>query len=635
VARLGRHLERILAAASAAPRRPLAQLGMLTDAERHQLLHEWNDTRADAAFAPFQEVFAARAAAAPDAVAVRRGEGQLTYGELGRRAGGLARRLRRHGVAAGTLVGLLVERSPEWAVGALAVLAAGGAFVPLDPAYPQRRLAFMAGDARLAVLLTVEALRGRLAAAGARVVLLEGDAAAESLGAVAVGPEETAYVIYTSGSSGRPKGVAVTHRGLANLAAALRGRAGPGDVVLQFSALSFDASVFELVLALASGACLEIPASEAPPLGSELAAALARSRVSHAVLVPSALGTVPPAELPALRCLCVAGEACPAELPRRWASGRGFYNLSGPTETTVWATAARCCGDGAPPAIGRPVRNFELHVLDGRLRAVPAGVPGELYLGGPGLGRGYLRRPGTTAERFVPHPFRHGGARLFRTGDRVRFSGEGQLEFLGRLDAQVKLRGFRVEPGEIEAALRRQPGVRAAVVTSRGGSLAAYVVPEPAELPADGLVPRLRRGLEEDLPVHMVPAAFVVLDELPLLPGGKVDRRRLPDPGGGRRPDPGSSSAAPRNAVEAAVLGIFSEVLGVDGLGVHDDFFALGGHSLLATEVVARIERDLAVEMPLRCLFEGPTAAALAGAVGARPRTARPSLADGFEEVTL
>ncbi|HEX9731462.1 MAG TPA: amino acid adenylation domain-containing protein [Thermoanaerobaculia bacterium] len=635
VARLGRHLERILAAASAAPGRRLAELGMLTDAERHQLLHEWNDTRADAAFAPFQEVFAARAAAAPDAVAVRRGEGQLTYGELGRRAGGLARRLRRHGVAAGTLVGLLVERSPEWAVGALAVLAAGGAFVPLDPAYPQRRLAFMAGDARLAVLLTVEALRGRLAAAGARVVLLEGDAAAESLGAVAVGPEETAYVIYTSGSSGRPKGVAVTHRGLANLAASLRGRAGPGDVVLQFSALSFDASVFELVLALASGACLEIPASEAPPLGSELAAALARSRVSHAVLVPSALGTVPPAELPALRCLCVAGEACPAELPRRWASGRGFYNLYGPTETTVWATAARCCGDGAPPAIGRPVRNFELHVLDGRLRAVPAGVPGELYLGGPGLGRGYLRRPGTTAERFVPHPFRLGGARLFRTGDRVRFSGEGQLEFLGRLDAQVKLRGFRVEPGEIEAALRRQPGVRAAVVTSRGGSLAAYVVPEPAELPADGLVPRLRRGLEEDLPVHLVPAVFVVLGELPLLPGGKVDRRRLPDPGGGRRPDPGSSSAAPRNAVEAAVLGIFSEVLGVDGLGVHDDFFALGGHSLLATEVVARIERDLAVEMPLRCLFEGPTAAALAGAVGARPRTARPSLADGFEEVTL
>ncbi|HEV2736703.1 MAG TPA: amino acid adenylation domain-containing protein, partial [Longimicrobiaceae bacterium] len=432
------------------------------------------------------------------------------------------------------------------------------------------------------------------------------------------GPQHAAYVIYTSGSTGTPKGVLVPHLGLCNVARAQARDLGivPGDRVLQFASASFDASVFETVMALACGGTLCMGTREELAPGPDLLRFLRDRGVTAATLPPAALAALPHEELPALRVLMAAGEALPAELADRWAPGRSLWNLYGPTEATIWSTAGLCRAGAGRPSIGRPVANTAAYVLDAGLAPVPPGVPGELFVGGAGVARGYVGRSDLTAERFVPDPFGGDqGARLYRTGDRARWLPEGELEFLGRVDSQVKVRGFRIEPGEVEAVLGAHPAVREAVVVVReeGGDrrLVGYVTPGAG---ADLAPAGLRSWLRERLPEHMIPSAFVQLERLPLTPSGKPDRRALPAP---EAWDGGAAYVAPRPPGEEVLAGIYAEVLRVERVGVDDGFFELGGHSLLATQAASRARQAFGVEVPLRMLFEAPTVAQLAGRIEA------------------
>ncbi|HLL53261.1 MAG TPA: amino acid adenylation domain-containing protein, partial [Myxococcaceae bacterium] len=426
--------------------------------------------------------------------------------------------------------------------------------------------------------------------------------------------ERLAYVIFTSGSTGRPKGVLVPHGALSNLVAheADTWELRPGSTLLQLAPPGFDVAVGEMALALSSGATLLLPPADTVRAGPDLLRLLQEGAVTAVTMVPTALATLPPAELPALRILLIGGEPLPPELVDRWAPGRRLYNVYGPTEATVYVTRSECRAGEGQPAIGGPVANAEAYVLDERLEPVPVGVPGDLYLGGTALARGYAGRSDLTAERFVPHPFaRAPGARLYRTGDRARWLPDGRLDFLGRVDEQVKLRGFRIELGEVEAALLRHPAIRQAVVVLRRDAgdprLVGYVVPrdgttvEPAEL---------RQHLKALLPEYMVPAAVVWLEALPLTASGKVDRHALPTPE--RTGALAREYVAPRTPVEEVLAGLWSEVLGVEKVGVEEGFFEAGGHSLLATKVVSRVKQAFGVEVPVRALFEAPTVAELA-----------------------
>jgi acyl-coenzyme A synthetase/AMP-(fatty) acid ligase len=444
---------------------------------------------------------------------------------------------------------------------------------------------------------------------------------------VEVAPESLAYVIYTSGSTGAPKGVAVPHAAVVNLLRGQleRGTTLPGERVLQFAPVSFDASVLEVFLSLAAGATLHTaPAAELLP-GPGLVELLRDRRITQLSIAPSALAVLPAAHLPLLRTLIVGGEACPPELVELWAPGRAFLNAYGPTEVTVDATHWRAePGPRAVVPIGRPLANARAYVLDAELRPVPTGVPGELYVGGAGLARGYLDRPGATAGRFVPDPFgSEGGGRLFRTGDRARWSARGELEFLGRTDRQVKVRGFRIEPGEVEAALLSHPGVREAAVVAREHAgekqLAAYVAGEAGAAPDPG---ELRLHLQARLPSYMLPAAIVPLDRLPLTPAGKLDHAALAQaaPDGRAR----SAFVAPRTPEEILLARIWEEVLGVAGVGVTDDFFALGGSSLLLVRVHARLADELDHPVPVVELFRHSRLQAQARALEPAPDASVP-----------
>ena len=571
----------------------------------------------------------------PDAVAVVHGTSRLSYAELDSGAERLAARLRSLGVGPETMVGICVERGPDLVRAVLAVLKAGGAFVPLDPQYPVDRLAFMAADSGLAVLLTQRALAGTVPFDG-RVLILDepgsgpvhdswtsppepGGTPAEA-GAQAL---HTAYVIYTSGSTGRPKGVAVHHGGLANMLRAQRDalRPTPSDRVLQFASFSFDACVFELTWALANGACLVTAPKDALRAGPDLARTLREQRVTAAVLPPTALAVMPGEQIPELGALMVAGEACPAELADLWSAGRRFFNGYGLTETSVWCNVALCEPGGGRPPIGVPVRNTRVYVLDADLQPVPVGVPGEIFVGGPSVVRCYLNRPDLTAASFVPDPYGGPGERLFRTGDLGRHRADGALEYLGRRDTQVKLRGLRIELGEIESAVRELPEVREAVVLLRTDlpgepRLVAYVVP------AEGVAPgaeAVRQGLRARMPGYMVPSRFVFLDELPLTSNEKVDRKALPVPVM-ERADLSAAYVAPRSPAERVLAAIWREVLAVPEIGVDDDFFELGGSSLSTVRVAAKAAAR-GVAVTVRDLVEAPTIAQLAARAGqAGPR---------------
>jgi pristinamycin I synthase-3/4 len=512
------------------------------------------------------------------------------------------------------VVALCVARSLDQVVGLLGILKAGGAYLPLDPAYPAERLGFMLEDARAPVILTQEALLDQLPAYGARIVLLDADAAAiarrpATAPIVALDASNTAYVIYTSGSTGTPKGVAVSHGGIPNLAAAQieRFAIDAGSRVLQFASAGFDAAISEVATTLIAGGALVLPGAE-ERTGEGLAALIRNQRVTHATLPPVVLPDLPD-DLP-LTTLVVAGEACPPTEVARWSAGRRMINAYGPTETTVCATmsAPLTADSGAP--IGGPIWNTQAYVLDGGLQPVPAGVTGELYVAGAGLARGYLNRAGLTAERFVADPHGAAGARMYRTGDLARWRPDGVLEFAGRADAQVKVRGFRIEPGEIEAALLRQSGVAQAAVVAReenasgGKRLIGYVV-AAAGRTLDAAA--LRAELAASLPDHMVPSALMVLASLPLTPNGKLDRAALPAPEVKR-----AAVREPRTYEEEALCAQFAEILGLPRVGIDDNFFALGGQSILAIRLIARIRATLGVEIGIRNLFEAPTIVALA-----------------------
>jgi amino acid adenylation domain-containing protein len=633
------HLSTLVEAVAANPERSLDALPLGTDQERRQVL-AWGSgpQRAEPA-PPVTALFAAAAAADPGAIALVAGERTMTYGELAARSAALAGRLAAFGVGPETRVGLAFERSPEMVAGLLGILRAGAAYVPLDPAYPHDHVAFVAADAGLAAVVTGTALAPRFAglAPGCLVLGTDGaapDAQAEPAPLRPVEPASAAYVIYTSGSTGRPKGVVVSHGAVAELVRSARELYGIDrtDRVLQFASVSFDTSVEEIFPALGSGATLVLRDREMLRTPEDFLAASRGAGVSVLDL-PTAwfhelVAGLPPGERigAPLRLIILGGErVLPARLAEAAASldpGVRLVNTYGPTEATVIATLSEPLADDPAGVaaerevpIGRPLPAVRARVLDPLGEPAPVGVPGELALGGPSLARGYLRRPGLTAERFVPDalPAAPPGARRYRTGDRARWRPDGLLEFLGRLDQQVKVRGFRVEPGEIETALSACPGVGEAVVVAREDApgvlrLVAYVVGRDKTPPPAG---DLRTWLSGRLPAHMVPAAFVELPALPLTPAGKVDRRALPAPEV-ERPQLGVGYVPPQSAAEEGLAAVFARVLGLERVGSRDDFFDLGGHSLLLPQVLHQVRQAFGVDVPLRLLYEEPTVAALA-----------------------
>ena len=580
-------------------------------------------------------MFEEQVARRPDGLALNYGDDALTYEELNRRSNQLARYLRKRGVGPESALGICVERSIEMAVGVLGALKAGGAYAPLDPAYPQERLSYMLEDSGACVLLTQKRLLGALPAHNARVICLDADweeiaAENEENPVNLTAPSNLAYMIYTSGSTGAPKGAALAHEGLSNLVTAQRLAfgAGEGSRVLQFSSFSFDASVWEMVMALLTGATL-CRGEDATSMfdGAATLRTIRERAITTVTLTPAALAALPSAELPELHTLISAGESCSNEIVARWAEGRDFFNAYGPTESTVCATLTRCDpADGRAPSIGRPIADMEVFILDRHGVPAPIGAPGELYIGGVGLARGYHGRPELTAEKFVPHPFaRRPGARLYRTGDLVRYLPDGNINFLGRMDFQVKVRGFRIELGEVESMLNKHPAVRRSLVVAREQRpgekrLIAYVVAREGESLA---VEDLRGFLKKKLPEYMSPSAFVMLDAFPLSPNGKVNRKALPNPDGAR-PKIMAAFVAPHTEIERGLTEAWREVLGVERVGVNDNFFDLGGDSLRLMQLQQKLEERMRRGLPLMTLFKYPTVSALARHLGDDGKTEEP-----------
>ncbi|WP_158881412.1 non-ribosomal peptide synthetase [Amycolatopsis anabasis] len=624
---LAKRFRRILEVFLAAPEKSVAALDLLSAAERCQAVIAPNRTAVDVPRSTLRALLSDQVARSPERTALSFESAALSYAELDRRAEALAAVLVEWGVGPESIVGVHLDRSVELVVALVAVLKAGGAYLPLDPSYPVDRLRFMVGDAAPVVVLTTaggsaafgDAVCVEVAGWGGVVSVLAGSNRSErSRPRQQVRPEHPAYVIYTSGSTGRPKGVVVSHGAIVNRLRWMQAEfgLGVGDRVLQKTPSSFDVSVWEFFWPLITGAELVLAKPEGHKDPRYLADLIETERITTVHFVPSmlrAFAEEAEGRCSSLRRVICSGEALPADLTRRFDK---LHNLYGPTEAAVDVTAWPCGVETDPVPIGRPVWNTQVYVLDSFLRPVPPGVPGELYLGGVQLARGYLNRAGLTASRFVANPFGPKGARLYRTGDRARLRPDGALEFLGRADDQVKIRGFRVELGEVEAALTALDGVASAAVAARAErqQLIGYVVPAPGAGPDPAA---LRRKLAEALPEHYVPSAFVLLDELPLTPSGKLDRKALPEPD-----LPDGPGGEPRNPREEILRGLFADVLGRDRIGVHDDFFALGGHSILATRLVARIRRNLGADLEIRSVFDAPTVAGLARALdggGSRP----------------
>jgi len=615
------------------PSRSIAALSLLSVSERALMLEDWNDTAATFPDCRADELIAAHASARPYDVAVECDGRQFTYGELEARANGLARLLQSLGVGPDVLVAICVERSPEMLVGLLGIMRAGGAYVPVDPAFPADRRRFMLEDAAVRVVVTEESLLPQLDVADIHVVCLDRDSAAIAGAGSAAPPcaataESLAYVIYTSGSTGKPKGVQIPHRALVNFLTTMSREPGidSGDVLVAVTTLSFDIAGLELYLPLANGARTVIAPQEVSSDPRRLADLLERTGATVMQATPTTWRMLVDSGWPGregLKALC-GGEALPATLAEQLLDlDLELWNMYGPTETTIWSAISRV-RPGAPPTIGRPIANTTMYILDDRMQPAPVGLAGELHIGGDGLARGYLKRPELTAERFVRHPFdAREDARVYKTGDLARYRNDGTVEFLGRRDHQVKVRGFRIELGEIETALARQAGVAAAVALARedepgDARLVAYVVLSADASVTPGL---LRRALTDLLPAYMVPSAVVVLDELPLTPNGKIDRKALPAPTLERDAD--SSYTAPRTELEARLIAIWEGELGVQPIGVTDDFFDLGVTSVVAARLFARLERELGRTLPLGALFQAPTVERLAALIEHEPTERR------------
>jgi amino acid adenylation domain-containing protein len=630
IERMLRHFKMLLSGIASNAEQPVAALPMLTEAERNYLLSEWNATESHyPREKSINRLFEERAAQMPGAVALVSEDEQVSYEELNRRANQLARYLRRLGVSAEVPVGICVERGVELIVGLLAILKAGGAYVPLDPYFPQQRLSFMLKDSGAAVLLTQESLLDRLPECSARRFCLDADwglSAQESEEDLVggAGAENLAYIIYTSGSTGNPKGACITHRAVNRLVintdyVDLR----PSDKVAQASNASFDAATFEIWGALLSGAQLIMIKRETALSPQAFAAQLKNDGITVLFLTTALFNQIVrerPEAFATLRHLFFGGERVDTHSVRLMLKGGAPEHLRhvyGPTETTTFATSypIRHVPDGANTIpIGRPIANTQVYILDRGLEPVASGVAGELYIGGDGLQRCYLNQAELTAEKLIPNPFGDAaGSRLYKTGDLARHLPDGEIEFLGRLDNQVKLRGFRVELGEIESALSNHPFVRENVVVLReDGSgdkrLVAYVAPQPE---SSLTAMQLRSYLKGQLPDYMIPSSFTLLDRLPLNANGKVDRRALPEPDE-QRPQVAAEYVGARTVVEEVLAGLWAEVLGVKEVGVNDNFFELGGHSLMATQLVSKLRNTFHIELPLRLLFESPNVAELA-----------------------
>jgi amino acid adenylation domain-containing protein/thioester reductase-like protein len=566
-------------------------------------------------------LFTRQAKLTPQATALISAAGQMTYAELDERSNQLAAYLRRMGVGPEVRVGVCLRREAWLAVGVLGVLKAGGAYVALDAQYPMERVQWMMEDAAVAVVVTEEELVEELPAHWAQVVSIDGEwerIAEESAEGIESGVtgDNLAYIIYTSGSTGQPKGVLLQHHGLSNLveAQAQVFNPGEGDRVLQFASLSFDASVFELAMALASGATLCFIDQEQLLPGPGLVQIMNELGITNVTLPPSVLAALPDDELPALKTIISAGEALTSDLVERWGGNRRIFNAYGPTETTIWASVSACVGGSKKTSIGQPIANTRIYLLDEHSNPVPVGVAGELHIAGVGLARGYVNLPATTAEKFVPDPFSsEPGQRLYKTGDIAHYLPDGNIMFVGRADNQVKVRGFRIELGEVEAALKQLEDVSDTAVVARESPsgdkvLVAYVVPASGH---DVEERELRTLLKQRLPEYLIPTTFVMLAALPLTTSGKIDRQALPDPS--FEPDRRDKGLVlPRTETEKLLVEIWSQVLDRKQISIHDNFFDLGGHSLLVAKTIYMIQESLGVELPMRILFEAPSLAKLA-----------------------
>ncbi len=620
IRRMLSHFEKLLESIAVQPAAHIHDLALLTPAEERQILAQCRETaRASERTECVQQMFESQVKQRPDAAAVVFEDQVVTYGELNARANQLAHYLRSLGAGPEVLVGIFLESSVERIVAQLGVLKSGAAFVPLDTKFPAERLRLMLDDTRMPLLITERrlALDFVQQAKPLRTVYLddERDSIAQQSAenpSPAAGPENLAYAIYTSGSTGKPKGVLIEHRSLSNVTAVLARdfRVQPESRILQFFSFSFDPSVLDVHIALSSGATLCLASKESLMPGENLIRTLREQGITSVLLPPSALAVMEPEELPQLQQLMSGGEVCTADLVQRWSSpGRRFLNAYGPTETTILVTFSECLDKTKAPPIGRAISGAEIYVLDSQMRPAPVGVPGEVYIGGVVVARGYLNRPQLTAERFIPHPFSNQpDARLYRTGDKARLLPNGEIDYLGRVDEQLKVRGFRIEPGEIENALRQLPSVHEALVAAREVApgdkrLVAYIV-KRAESAAT--VNELRGALKERLPEYMIPSAFVFLEKIPLTPQGKYDRRALPAPQA-RVED----LVAPRDVLELQLTEAWEELLHVP-CGVTDDFFELGGHSLLAVRLMSRLEQLYGEKIPLTTLFKAPTIESLA-----------------------
>lgn len=645
IARMTSHLQRLLESIVSRPNAPVSELPLLMPDEMRQILHDWNATDVDySKELMIHQLFEAQAEKTPDARALVFAGQILSYAELNARANRLAHFLVAQGVGPDVLVGVCVERSVEMVVGLLGVLKAGGAYLPLDPGYPQERLAFMLRDVAPPVVLTQSGLTGKHGFAEAKVLCLDSEWS-KLAGEIATNPgiklmpDNLAYCIYTSGSTGQPKGAGVPHQGILNRLQWMQEqyRLDGGDRVLQKTPYSFDVSVWEFFWPLMTGAQLVVAKPDQHKDSLALIDTIIREQVTTIHFVPSMLQAfidTPGVEnCTSLRRVICSGEALPADLVARFQKKLpvGLHNLYGPTEASVdvshWACLPDCAETAIP--IGRPIANITLYILDRQLNPVPVGTAGELHIGGIGLGRGYLNRPGLTAEKFIPNPFGPEGDRLYKTGDLARYRADGNIDYLGRIDHQVKIRGFRIELGEIEARLLEHPDIKEAVVLAgedRPGDkrLAAYLVTQAG---AGLSVADLRARLAASLADYMVPSFFVVLAELPLSANGKLDRQALPVPSGAfvaSRP-----YEAPQGAVETAIAGIWQALLGIGQVGRHDNFFELGGHSLMLVGLIEPL-RQQGFAANMRMVFAAPTLAAMAQAVSnvdacpdslAQPRT--------------
>jgi len=612
---------------------PLADLNLLSDKERHKIIVEWNDTQTNAIQDQcIHQLFEAQVQRTPDAIAVQFGEQKLTYRELNERANQLAHYLQGLGVKPEVLVGICVERSIEMVVGLLGILKAGGAYVPLDPTYPIERLQYMVSDAQLSLLLTQDKFQFKFSANNLNKVALDRDwiiiaQECQENPVSQVKPDNLVYVIYTSGSTGNPKGVMIEHQSVVNFIQAAISEYGivESDRILQFASISFDAAVEEIYPTLARGATLVLRTEQ---MLSSIATFFEACQdwkltVLH---LPTAYWHQVVSELavtefklpPSLRLIVIGGEAALPEPVRTWQKFIGdyplFINTYGPTEATVITTIyllEKLININQNVPIGHAIANYTTYILDKNLQLVPIGIPGELHIGGLGLARGYLNRPELTQEKFIANPFSNDpNARLYKTGDRVRYLKDGNIEFIGPLDNQVKIRGFRIELGEIEVVLSQHPQVRQTVVIVQedkpvNQQMVAYFIANSEQ----SITNELRSFLKSKLPEYMVPSAFVKLDALPLTPNGKVDRRALPKP---EKEDTVTTKFVPPcTPVEEQLASIWASVIGIERVGIHDNFFELGGHSLLATQVISRIRQAFEVELPLRALFEAPTVAEL------------------------